>query len=48
MKYLLKNSQDDSDAMNFLLKHVDMLSDDDIKSLQSSTNEAKVIRLVKS
>ena len=47
IKYLLKNSQDDSDAMNFLLKHIDMLSGDDVKSLTSSTNEAKVIRLIK-
>lgn len=33
--------------MNFLLKHVDMLSDEDVKSLQSNTSEAKVIRLIR-
>ena len=33
--------------MNFLLKHVDMLSDEDMKSLQSNTSEAKVIRFIR-
>lgn len=47
IKYLLKNSQDDSDAMNFLLKHIEMLSEEDVKQLSSNTSEAKVIRLIK-